>query len=252
MAVFLYGAAGNTEAQQLQAQSFLFEQATVGKANTGVLKGLEVSQTTTASGSVEVGAGAAIAQASTLAGTGPMGDVSATTLDVFTSNPMGGVPRNDIVVIDRATKSIRVIVGTPNAVPTDPTVPTTAVALARLRHAASATTIPSAKIEDLRVFTNLDSRDDIVLSSTPKAGKRMHWGTATINTDASGFATITHGAGFTPSVVTVSYGRDTGTLYPNIVVGTPGATTFRVRVLNVSESAAANLTGLPVNYFCGE
>lgn len=252
MAVFLYGAAGNTEAQQLQAQSFLFKQDTVGKASTGVLSGLAVSQTTTASGSVEVGAGAAIAQASTLAGTGPLGDVSATTLDVFTSNPMGGVPRNDIVVIDRATMSIRVVVGTPNAVPTDPTVPSTAVPLARLRHGASATTIPSSKIDDLRVFTNVQARTDVVASSTAKAGKRAHWGAATISTDGSGFATITHGAGFTPTVVLVQYARDTGTLYPNLVVGTPTSTTFRVRVLTADESAAASVTGLPITYFCGE
>jgi hypothetical protein len=46
-------------------------------------------------------------------------------------------------------------VGTPNAVPTDPSVPATAVPLARLRHAASATTVPASKIDDLREYTSL-------------------------------------------------------------------------------------------------
>jgi hypothetical protein len=73
---------------------------------------------------------------------------------------MGGVPRNDLIVFDTATVSsgtggVRAITGTPNAVPTDPAVPATAVALARLRHAASATTVPTAKIDDLRAYTGL-------------------------------------------------------------------------------------------------
>lgn len=92
----------------------------------------------------------------------------------------------------------------------------------------------------------------VALTSAAKSGKQQHWGSATINTDGSGFATITHGAGFTPTVVLVQYARDTGTLYPNLVVGSLTSTTFRVRVLDSSESAAASITGLPITYFCGE
>jgi hypothetical protein len=68
---------------------------------------------------------------------------------------MGSVPRNDIVVADRATGSIRVIVGTANVTPTDPSVPTSAIKLARIRNAANATTVPSSAIDDLRVFTRV-------------------------------------------------------------------------------------------------
>ena len=76
-------------------------------------------------------------------------------MDIFTANPVGGLPRNDIVVFDSVTKLISVIVGTPNATPTDPTVPATAVLLARLRNLASATTIPTAQIDNLIVATTL-------------------------------------------------------------------------------------------------
>jgi hypothetical protein len=80
------------------------------------------------------------------------GDV---TFDVFTANPVGGLPRNDIIVWDSTTRAFAVVVGTPNATPSDPTVANTKLPLGRLRHAASATTIPLAKIDDLRVFTGL-------------------------------------------------------------------------------------------------
>jgi hypothetical protein len=68
---------------------------------------------------------------------------------------MGATPRNDIIVFDSATTSIRAIIGTPNATPADPTVPTTAIPLARIRNLASATTIPAGQIDDLRVNTYL-------------------------------------------------------------------------------------------------
>lgn len=149
MSVFEYHHAGNSEAQQKAALSYLLNQVVLGKAAPGVFAGLAVTQTPTASGSVLIGSGAAVTQATTIAGASFMVNDTQLTLDVFTANPVGGLPRNDIVVIDSGTTTIRVIVGTPNAVPTDPTVPTTALALARLRHAASATTIPTAKIDAL-------------------------------------------------------------------------------------------------------
>ena len=154
------GFAGLTEAQLKLLWSFLFKQDSTGLASDGVLTGLGVAQTTTASASVVVSAGFGVVQDSVLNGASPMVLDTDLTVDVLTANPVGGLPRNDIVVFDAATLSagsggVRVIVGTPNAVPTDPTVPTTAIPLARLRHAASATTVPAAKIDDLRVFTSL-------------------------------------------------------------------------------------------------
>ena len=154
------GFAGNTEQQLRQWFSYLVAQDSVGVAKDGVLAGLGVSQTGTASASVVIGKGEGVVQDTGLAGAIPLGLDSDLTLDVLTANPVGGLPRNDLVVYDSATVSggsggVRVIVGTPNASPTDPTVPATAVPLARLRHAASATTVPTAKIDDLRVTTGL-------------------------------------------------------------------------------------------------
>lgn len=147
--------AGNTEAQQKEALAYLLAQSSTGKAATGVLTGLGVAQTTTASGSVVVSAGAGVAQAAVLDGASVLVNDSDLSLDVLTANPMGATPRNDIVVFDAATTSVRAIIGTPSATPTDPTVPTSAIPLARLRNAASATTIPTSAIDDLRTYTSL-------------------------------------------------------------------------------------------------
>lgn len=155
MAEFIRDKAGATEAQQKKALAFLFAQDSVGLATDGVLSGLQVTQTGTASANVLVGAGAAVTQDTVGNGASLMVNDTQKTLDVLTANPMGATARNDLVVFDSATASIRVIVGTPNVSPTDPTVPATATALARLRHAASATTVPTAKIDDLRTFTGM-------------------------------------------------------------------------------------------------
>jgi hypothetical protein len=155
MAEFDYLASGESEAQARQATSYLFAQSSIGLAATGVLSGLAVAQTSTASDSVEIAAGAAVVQASVLVGASLLVNNTTKTLDVLTANPMGGLPRNDVVAFDTLTDLIIVIVGTPNASPTDPTVPTTACPLARLRHGASATTIPTANIDDLRSYTSL-------------------------------------------------------------------------------------------------
>ena len=155
MATFQYLDEGNSEAQDRLATSFLLAQTSPGLATTGVLSGLTVTQTTTASGAVLVAAGAAPVQASVGTGVALLVNDTQATLDVFTANPMGGLPRNDIVAFDSVTKALVAIIGTPNATPDDPTVPATACALARLRHAASATTIPTAKIDSLIVDTRL-------------------------------------------------------------------------------------------------
>jgi hypothetical protein len=150
------GFGGMTEPEFKQIYSYLFAPAGA-TATTGVLSGLAVAQTTTASGSVTIAVGAGVVQDALVSGATPVVNNASVTLDVFTANPMSGVsnPRNDIVVFNPLTESIQTVVGTPNAAPTDPTVATTSLKLARLRHAANATTIPTAKIDDLRVFTGV-------------------------------------------------------------------------------------------------
>ena len=212
--------AGNTEAQQKEAMAYLLAQASTGKAATGVLSGLAVAQTTTASGSVTVGAGAGVVQAAVLDGASVLVNDSAATVDVFTANPMGSLPRNDLVVFDAATITVRVIVGTANATPADPTIPTSCLPLARLRNAANATTIPTSAIDDLRTFTRL---------FVPASGRAFS-GSYSVTTDASGLATVTHGAGFTPVAVAASP-QSTNV---SIQTRTFTSTTFQVRVLNAS------------------
>lgn len=152
MTTFQYLDEGNSEAQDRLATSFLLPQASDGLARTGVLSGLLVTQTSTASGSVQIAAGAAPVQASVGTGVALLVNDTLATLDVFTANPMGGIARWDIIAFDSLTKALIALPGTPNVSPSDPTVPSTAVPLARLRHAASATTIPTAKIDDLRLL----------------------------------------------------------------------------------------------------
>jgi len=192
MTTFQYLDEGNSEAQDRLATSFLLAQTSTGLATTGVLSGLVVTQTTTASGAVLVAAGAAPVQASVGTGVALLVNDTQATLDVFTANPMGALPRNDIVVFDMLTKAIIAIIGTPNATPDDPTVPATACALARLRHAASATTIPTAKIDDLRAFTALRGTNRVGASVNLTDGwvtqaTRTHTGTWSVGENSGGF-----------------------------------------------------------------
>ena len=173
MTEYEYHNAGNSEAQQRQALSFLLAQDGTGVATNGVLAFLSVTQTATASKAVLVNPGAAVAQANVLSGASLMGNDSIKTLDVLTGSPVGGLPRNDIIVFDAATVSIRAIIGTASASPIDPTVPASAVPLARLRHAASATTIPTSAIDDLRVTTTLFDP-----AKTPWTAYAVQWSTA--------------------------------------------------------------------------
>ena len=147
--------AGSTESQIKKGIAYLFAQSSTGRAATGVLAGLGVSQTTTASASVVVGMGSAVVQSSTTAGASwPTSDADK-KIDVLTASPMGSLPRNDLVIFDTDADSIRVIVGSPNASPTDPNVSATHIKLARIRNAANATTVPTSAIDDLRVYTTL-------------------------------------------------------------------------------------------------
>lgn len=156
MTEFQYLDGGNTEAQDRLATSFLFKQsATPGKAAPGVLSGLDVAQTATASGSVQIGAGACVVQGSLVEGVALLVNDTLKSLDVLTANPVGSLPRYDVVAFDSLAKAITLIVGAANASPTDPTVPSTALALARLRHTANATTIPNDHIDKLAQYTTL-------------------------------------------------------------------------------------------------
>lgn len=158
MSQFKTAALDESEPQFRQFLSYLFDQASPGIARSGVLGGigLVVQQTTTASASVEVTAGLAVQQSSLTTGANPLINNTTATLDVLGASPMGGLPRNDLIVFDSVTASLAVVPGTPNASPTDPTPANPSVVLARLRHAAGATTVPSSVIDDLRVSTSLN------------------------------------------------------------------------------------------------
>jgi len=154
MSEYEYHNAGNSEAGEKIALSRLFAQSGV-LAAPGVLGGLAVTQNATADGNVLIASGSCVLHPSMTVGASLLVNDTTKTLNIFTANPVGALPRNDIVVFDSVTATITAIIGTPNASPTDPTVPNTALALARLRHAASATTIPTAKIDQLQVATTL-------------------------------------------------------------------------------------------------
>jgi hypothetical protein len=162
MAEFQYLDGGNSEVQDMQAEAYLYASSgTTGIAASGVIAGLAVTQTSTASGSVLIATGACTNQASLGQGASRLINPSQKTLDVFTANPVGGLARRDIVVFDSVTKLIIAKIGVPNASPTDPTVLATEVALWRLRHDASATTIFTAHMDDLRVYTSLRGAGDV-------------------------------------------------------------------------------------------
>lgn len=145
--------------------SYLYKQtSTYGVAVSGVLAGLAVTQTATASASVTVAYGAGVVDFGS--GATPLLSNSPWSLDVLSANPVGGTPRNDIVIFDSATTDntagnggLRVLIGVPNAAPTDPTVPNTAIPLARIRHLAGggdgSGAITTARIDDLRVMTSV-------------------------------------------------------------------------------------------------
>jgi len=254
---FQYLDGGNSEVQDMQAEAYLYASSgTTGIAATGVIEGLVVTQAPTANGTVLIAAGACVNQASLGQGASRLINPSQKTLDILTANPVGGLPRNDIVVFDSITKLITVIVGTPNATPTDPTVPATSVALARLRNLASATTIPTAQIDQLAVATTVrgaigaDGKANgvpIPATSTAKAGKRIHWDNYAGTTTTGGYLTVTHGAGFTPTVV-IPAGNAAYGWYAD----TYTATTFRLCVVLAATGAAYVGAVTGVRAFLGE
>ena len=187
MSEYKYHHAGNSETWEMISLSHLFAPSGV-LAATGVLDGLVVTQATTANGTVLIAPGSAVCHSSISLFSLLVCDTQK-TLDIFTANPMGGLPRNDIVVFDSITATILAIIGVPNATPTDPTVPNTAVALARLRNLASATTIPTAQIDSLIVGTTLRGAVNPPGSATP-TGPVVTWATATSGYVATGTTII--------------------------------------------------------------
>ena len=253
MAEFAYLNGGNSEVQDKQAEAYQYAPSgTTGIAATGVIEGLLVTQTATASGSVLISVGACLNQASLGQGADRLINPSQKTLNVFTANPVGGLPRNDVVVFDSITATILAIIGTPNAAPTDPTVPATSVALARLRHAASATTIPTAKIDQLQVPTTLrgTTPDDtgwitpslasgwFVFNAETIRYRRLNGivymrGRGSIATATSAVA-FTLPTGFRPGALIVTLLPDSGGTTTRSILPTSGA---------VSQSAAAIVSG---------
>jgi hypothetical protein len=239
VAEFQFLAAGSSEAQNKLASSFLFAQSSVGVARTGILSGLSVTQTPTASGSVHVGAGAATVQASLTAGVSLLVNDTTKTLNVFTSNPVGAIARYDIVVFDSATKTIRTIVGTPNANPVDPTIPATVVALARLRHPANATTIVNGSIDDLRAYTRLAP------AAVNRGGEWMQARSDVVSTGALGEATINFPDPFTTLVKSVVVSVESfGTIgaAQNYEFNPTSLTSFKVLVRNLDGTPAIGAT----------
>ena len=216
------GFAGVSETQLRQLFSYLFAQDSVGLTTDGVLTGLGVLQTTTASASVVVGRGAGVVQDTVVNGVVPLVNDTDLTLDVLTANPVGGLPRNDMVIFDAGTGTIRLLTGVPNASPTDPTVPATAIPLARLRHAASATTVPTSKIDNVRVFTRLFG----LPLNIPKAV-------------ATGSVTIAPAGPNVPTNTTVSFpaGRFTATPVVTVSIGTGITGTVSCFVWSDNETA---------------
>ena len=241
---FQYLDGGNSEVQDMQAEAYLYASSgTVGIAATGVIEGLVVTQTSTASGSVLTAAGACINQASLGQGASRLINPSQKTLDIFTANPVGGLPRNDIVVFDSVAKLITAIIGVPNATPTDPTVPATSVALARLRHAASATTIPTAKIDSLIVATTLRG---IPLGAP---ANRTRGSVVNATTDANGVVTVTHNLGVTPVIIMTNVNGILSSNERTLRISARSSTTFSVMCF-YNSTVVATSSGWSFDWIC--
>jgi hypothetical protein len=74
-----------------------------------------------------------------------------------------------------------------------------------------------------------------VVQAAPGSSRTLHIGSAAVTTDASGYVTVTHGAGFTPSVV-IAIPNTTGGVAFSAVYGvdTFTSTTFRLRMNGVT------------------
>jgi hypothetical protein len=212
-----------------------------------------VTQTATASSAVLVGAGAGNSQDTVGNGAAIMVNDTQKTLDILTANPMGGTPRNDIVVFDSATTSIRAIIGTPNAIPTDPTVPTTAIPLARIRNLASATTIPTAQIDSLIVPIGLFGVQAAQAAADAAAARVLGFkvkfdAPAGLTTSAGGHIVYAHGLGTAVAGAVITFHGDV--LYTCSITGLDATNvTFRVKTANTGSTVNSTAVAFSIAVF---
>lgn len=86
---------------------------------------------------------------------------------------------------------------------------------------------------DLAVVGGITAAGRPVATGPVGVAGRLHWDTAVVTTDATGNATVTHGAGFTPGHVLVSQRASAGVATIQLLTetGSYTPTTFRIRAM---------------------
>ena len=252
MTEFSYDTAGNNEPQQKKALAYHFRQDSPGLATDGVLAGLVVSQQATASRYVDVGIGSAVTQDSGSNGASQLVNDAEKAVAVLVTDVAEANPRNDLIVFDSATNSVRKIKGTANATPSDPAVPATAVRLARVR-VKSATAyagtevVSAADIDDLRPPTALATSIQVA-SQAERDRVPAANGTRVFRTDTKVFETY-YGGQWRPDAFAQECGVWTP---PNQAAGN---TRLNVAAVNVTTAGfdvqssnwtSATATGAPI------
>jgi hypothetical protein len=193
---------------------------------------LAVTQRGTPNMSVDVAKGTALITGSSSLAQGCYAFTNDATVNLPIATADATNPRRDIVIAqvrDNTEDStgfndarLFVVTGTPAASPVDPAIPANCLALARVAVAAGASSIVNANITSLASLLG-------ALGQVRRTGV----GTATQTTDAGGSVTVTHGLGWTPSVVIIEpsapNGGTTATRFVSHSVGTIGSTTFVVQ-----------------------
>lgn len=84
-------------------------------------------------------------------------------------------------------------------------------------------------------------------------GKQLHWGSLSGTTDASGFLTVTHGCGFTPSAVMVTPLSPAGgtNIFSSGIADAFTSTTFRLRAFSPAAGALASVA-VVASFICGQ
>lgn len=88
-----------------------------------------------------------------------------------------------------------------------------------------------------------------VTGPTGAAVRKMHWGDATVTTNGSGIGTITHGAGFTPSMALVCQNGVSGSggVWVLAINGSYTSTTFQIKAVGGGGVFVGNIG---VSYIC--
>jgi len=171
--------------------------------NPGVVAGLAVTQTGTASADVSVASGSALNQATSAIGGAYLEILdTAKTVDVLGANPAESSPRRDLIVYESGLapgSKVHVVKGTAGAIPVDPAIPSQAVALARVRVKAAATyggneAIVNADIDDLRTYTGMRGAPVQVASQTARDALDLYSGLMVWRTDVDRFESYTGSA----------------------------------------------------------